>query len=94
MCTGASCSPCRRPVLAALGIFFFLANWNNFLWPLSSRSRTHHVVQIGVKEFTGESTASELIMAAASIAALPMLVIFFVLQRRLVEGIKLTGLKG
>jgi multiple sugar transport system permease protein len=83
-------------VLAALGIFFFLANWNNFLWPLVvTQSPELSVVQLGVQEFTGEHGSQyNLIMAASTIAALPTLVLFFVLQRRLVEGIKLTGIKG
>jgi multiple sugar transport system permease protein len=88
--------PLSRPVLAALGIFFFLANWNNFLWPLVvTQSPELSVVQLGVQEFTGEHGSQyNLIMAASTIAALPTLVLFFVLQRRLVEGIKLTGIKG
>lgn len=88
--------PLSRPVLAALGIFFFLANWNNFLWPLiATQSQDKWVIQLGIQQFTGEhSVQFNLIMAASTVAALPTLVLFFVLQRRLVEGIKLTGLKG
>lgn len=88
--------PLSRPILAALGLFFFLANWNNFLWPLVVTQATDKwVIQLGIQQFTGEhSTQFNLIMAASTIAALPTLVLFFVLQRRLIEGIKLTGLKG
>jgi multiple sugar transport system permease protein len=88
--------PLSRPVLAALGIFFFLANWNNFLWPLIvTQSSDLWVVQLGVQQFTGQhGNQYNLIMAASTVAALPTLILFFVLQRRLVEGIKLTGLKG
>jgi multiple sugar transport system permease protein len=88
--------PLSRPVLAALGIFFFLANWNNFLWPLVvAQSQGHWVIQIGIQHFAGEhSTDYNLIMAASAVAALPTLALFFVLQRRLIEGIKMTGLKG
>ncbi|HTE62090.1 MAG TPA: carbohydrate ABC transporter permease [Solirubrobacteraceae bacterium] len=88
--------PLSRPILAALGIFFFLANWNNFLWPLIvTQSSDLWVVQLGIQQFTGQRASQyELIMAASTLAALPTLLLFFVLQRRLVEGIKLTGLKG
>ncbi len=88
--------PLSRPILAALGIFYFLANWNNFLWPLVvAQSENHWVVQVGIQQFTGQhSDAVQLIAAASSVAALPMLVVFFVLQRRLIEGVKLSGLKG
>jgi multiple sugar transport system permease protein len=88
--------PLSRPILSALGIFYFLANWNNFLWPLVvAQSENHWVVQVGIQQFSGQnSSAVQLIAAASSVAALPMLVVFFVLQRRLIEGVKLSGLKG
>lgn len=88
--------PLSRPILAALGIFFFLFNWNNFLWPLvATQSQDLWVVQLGIQQFSGQhGTQYQLIMAASTLAALPTLLLFFVLQKRLVEGIKLTGLKG
>lgn len=88
--------PLSRPIMAALGIFFFLANWNNFLWPLIvTHDRDLYVVQLGMQQFSGErGTQYQLIMAASTVAVLPTLILFFVLQRRLIEGIKLTGLKG
>jgi multiple sugar transport system permease protein len=88
--------PLSRPILAALGVFFFLANWNNFLWPLVvTQSQELWVVQLGIQQFTGQyGSQYHLIMAASTIAALPTLIMFFVFQKRLVEGIKMTGLKG
>jgi multiple sugar transport system permease protein len=88
--------PLSRPVLSALAVFFFLFNWNNFLWPLIvTQNENLRVVQLGIQQFTGEhSSQFNLIMAASTCAALPTLILFFVLQKRLVEGIKLTGLKG
>jgi multiple sugar transport system permease protein len=88
--------PLSRPVLAALGVFFFLANWNNFLWPLIvTQNQKLWVVQLGIQQFRGEHASDyNLIMAASTCAALPTLILFFVLQKRLVEGIKMTGLKG
>lgn len=88
--------PLSRPILAALAIFFFLANWNNFLWPLVvTQSPSKWVIQVGIQHYTGEYGSSyNLMMAASTIAALPTLALFFVLQRRLIEGIKLSGLKG
>jgi multiple sugar transport system permease protein len=88
--------PLSRPVLAALSVFFFLANWNNFLWPLIvTQNQKLWVVQLGIQQFRGEHGVDyNLIMAASTCAALPTLILFFVLQKRFVEGIKLTGLKG
>jgi multiple sugar transport system permease protein len=88
--------PLARPVLAALSVFFFLANWDAFLWPLvAANDPEMRMVQVGIQSFTGEhGSAWELIMAASVIAILPTLALFFGLQRFIVASVKLTGLKG
>lgn len=88
--------PLSRPIVAALGIFFFLANWNSFLWPLIvTQSEEMRVIQVGIQSFLGaHANDYQLVMAAATVAATPTLVMFIVLQRWLVQGIKTTGLKG
>ncbi len=88
--------PLARPVLAALAVFFFLANWDAFLWPLIAANEPDmRMVQVGIQSFTGEhGNAWELIMAASVIAVLPTLILFFGLQRFIVASVKLTGLKG
>jgi multiple sugar transport system permease protein len=88
--------PLSRPILMALGILFFLANWNNFLWPLIvTQSPDLWVVQLGIQHFTGQhGSAWNLIMAASTVAAMPTLAVFFLLQRHRVEGIKMTGIKA
>ena len=88
--------PLARPVLAALGVFFFLANWDAFLWPLvAANAEDMRMVQVGIQSFTGElGNAWELIMAASVIAVLPTLILFFGLQRFIVASVKLSGLKG
>lgn len=88
--------PLARPVLAALSVFFFLANWDAFLWPLiAANAEDMRMVQVGIQSFTGEHGAAwEVIMAASVIAILPTLALFFSLQRFIVESVKMTGLKG
>jgi multiple sugar transport system permease protein len=88
--------PLARPVLAALGVFFFLANWDAFLWPLIATNKPEmRVVQIGIQSFTGEhGSAWNLIMAASVVAVLPTLALFFGLQRFIVASVKMSGLKG
>lgn len=88
--------PLARPVLAALAVFFFLANWDAFLWPLiAANSEDMRMVQVGIQSFTGEhGSAWEVIMAASVIAILPTLALFFGLQRFIVESVKMTGIKG
>jgi multiple sugar transport system permease protein len=87
--------PLSRPILASLAILFFLANWNAFLWPLTVASNNElWVVQVGVSNFKSQYSASwNYIMAASTIVAAPMLVLFVIFQRQIMESIKTSGLK-
>jgi len=87
--------PLSRPILAALAVFFFLANWNAFLWPLTITTDPDlRVVQMGISSFRQQYGASQqYIMAASTIVALPTMGLFFLFQRQLVESIKTSGLK-
>jgi multiple sugar transport system permease protein len=88
--------PLVRPGLAALGIFNFVGNWNAFLWPLIiAKSPAMRTVPVGMALFSGEaSTQWNLIMAASALAIVPVLLVFFVFQRQIIEGVVLTGVKG
>ncbi len=88
--------PLVKPALSALGIFAFLGNWNAYLWPLiviqSSSMRT---IPVGISLFSGEAgTQWNLIMAASSLAIIPVLVVFVIFQKQIIEGVVLTGVKG
>lgn len=87
--------PLSRPILAALSVFFFLANWNSFLWPLTIvQNEKLWMVQVGIASFqTQYAGAWNYIMAAATVAVIPTMAIFFVFQRQLVESIKTSGFK-
>ena len=87
--------PMSRPILAALAILFFLANWNAFLWPLTIISDPKlWVVQVAIASFQGQySAAWNAIMAASTVVALPTLLLFFVFQRQIMDSIKTSGLK-
>ena len=87
--------PLSRPILAALAVFFFLTNWNSFLWPLTITSdQDLWVVQMGIASFqTQYSSAQQYVMAASTIVALPTMALFFIFQRQLVESIKTSGFK-
>jgi len=88
--------PLSRPILASLAILFFLANWNSFLWPLTVASDQNlWVVQVGIANFRSQySTSWNYIMAASTIVALPMLILFVIFQRQIMDSIKTSGLKG
>jgi multiple sugar transport system permease protein len=85
--------PLLRAPLAALGIFSFLAQWNNFFGPLIFLSTPERfTVPLLVAQFKGQYTTDfPLMMAAASVAVVPVLVIFVVGQKYIVKGIALTG---
>ncbi|MEU6494961.1 carbohydrate ABC transporter permease [Streptomyces sp. NPDC046984] len=87
--------PLSRPILSALAVFFFLANWNQFAWPLVSTSSADlTVTQVGIASFTTQYGANwNYILAAATVAVLPMLALFLIFQRQMVESIKTSGLK-
>ena len=88
--------PLSRPIIASLAILFFLANWNSFLWPLTVASdQDLWVVQVGIANFRSQySTSWNYIMAASTIVATPMLILFVIFQRQIMESIKTSGLKG
>lgn len=88
--------PLVRPALAALAIFTFLGNYNAYLWPLIIiQSADMRTLPVGIALFSGESGAQwQLIMAASSLAVLPVLAVFAFFQRQIIEGVVLTGVKG
>ncbi len=87
--------PLSRSILAALAVLFFLANWNSFLWPLTvTADEDLWMVQLAIASFQGQySAAWNYIMAAATVTALPTIVMFFIFQRQLVESFKTSGIK-
>ena len=87
--------PLSRPILSALAVFFFLANWNSFLWPLTiTIDQDLWMIQVAIASFQGQYSGSwNLIMAAATVAAIPTVALFFTFQRQLVESIKTSGFK-
>jgi multiple sugar transport system permease protein len=88
--------PLVKPAISALAIFTFLGNWNAFLWPLIVTSQTElYTLPVGLAFFSGEfQTEWEMVMAGASVATIPVLIVFLIFQKQIVEGISLSGLKG
>ena len=90
--------PLSTPVITALAIFTFLGNWNSYLWPIISATSTEvYTIVIGLRkisqawgfvDFYGRN------MAAAVFTALPIIIFFFVFQRRIISGIAInSGIK-
>ncbi len=89
--------PLSQPVLAALSIFTFRSAWNDFLWPLIAVNRPEMFplpVALALLRGAYSSESYGPIMAGAALSALPLLIVFLVANRRIVEGVRLSGLKG
>ncbi|MDL2398191.1 carbohydrate ABC transporter permease [Rhizobium mayense] len=87
--------PLSRPIMSALAILFFLANWNSFLWPLTISSNPNlWMVQLGIANFKSQYSASwNYMMAASTIVAIPTLILFVIFQRQIMDSLKTSGLK-
>jgi multiple sugar transport system permease protein len=88
--------PNSKPALATLTVLSFLTNWNEFLWPvyvLFSPNRL--TLPPGLSILQGNySTDYPVVMAGGVIASIPVLIVFFMAQRYIIEGVSRSGLKG
>ena len=90
-------APTAMPALVAFGIFSLVAHWNDYFWPLIAVAREElYTPPMGIAflKQNGEGTAYGPLMAAATIVITPLVLAFLVAQRRFIEGITFTGLKG
>ena len=80
--------PVMRPTYAAATIIVFMANWNNYLWPLIVlQTNDLKTITLVVSSLASAYTPDfGVVMVGAILATLPTLIVFFVLQRRFVEG--------
>lgn len=88
--------PLSLPAMAALAIFTFQGSWNDFTTPVIYISDIKMTtLPVGLAVFSGEfETQYELLMAGATLALLPVLLVYTFFQRYFVQGIALTGIKG
>jgi multiple sugar transport system permease protein len=88
--------PLAQPALITAGLFGFLGSWNALLWPLIVTSRPDvRPIQVGLATFsTEQGTQYHLLMAAATFAMLPVVLLYVLAQRQFTEGVAATGIKG
>jgi multiple sugar transport system permease protein len=88
--------PLSKPALATVGVFAFLAAWNDFLGPLIYLSSQNlYTLALGLQVFLSEhSNQWSLLMAASTMVVAPIIVVFFFAQRQFIQGITMTGLKA
>jgi sn-glycerol 3-phosphate transport system permease protein len=87
--------PNIRSGLATIGILLFISAWNEYFWPLIATSQMDQtVIQVGLQMFMSEQgTLWGPLMAAASLASLPVLVIYLVLRRQVMDAFIRSGLR-
>lgn len=90
--------PLAKPALAVVGLFQFMGAWDNYLGPLIYINDTKmYPVALGLQLFKAdfvEKLAWPYLMAATTVTILPVIILFYVTQKTLVEGISITGIKG
>lgn len=88
--------PLARPALAALAIFTFVAQWNNFLWPLITTTKPQmQVTTVALATLQGQfNTDWPLLMTGSVLAIVPMLIVFALGNRSFIAGITTSGFGG
>jgi multiple sugar transport system permease protein len=88
--------PLARPGLAALAILTLIWSWNDLLWPLVVNTDAEKMtLSVGLASLQGQyATDYPVLMAGSLLATLPVIAVFVIMQRRVIEGIALTGSKG
>ena len=88
--------PLCGPALATLGILTFLASWNNFLWPLVvAQTEDKYTLPVALALYSVGQNATQygLLLAGAVVVVIPVVAVFLALQRYIMQGIAMTGIK-
>ena len=88
--------PLCGPALATLGILTFLGSWNNFLWPLVvAQTEDKYTLPVALALYAVGQNATQygLLLAGSVVVVLPVLAMFLFLQRHIMQGIAMTGIK-
>lgn len=88
--------PLARPAIATLAVLAFLTSWNEFLWPVFVLFSTDMLtLPAGLAQLQGENTTRyDLLMAGGVIASVPVLAVYVLAQRYIIEGVSQGGVKG
>jgi len=88
--------PLLKPILVTWTVFSFMAQWNDFMWPLIVLSdERKFTLPVALASLVGEHVQdTELMMAGSVITVIPVLVLFLALQRQYIRGVMMGSLKG
>jgi multiple sugar transport system permease protein len=83
-------------IIMALGVLSFINSWNAFLWPVvMGRYPSTATVQVVLSTYlTAQTINLPMLFMGAAVAAAPLIVVFLVMQRYIVQGVRLSGIKG
>ena len=87
--------PLSKPPLVTITVFNVIGSWNSFFWPLIvTHSDSIRPLQVGLAYFSREqSTNYTLLMAATTMAIIPLILLFFIAQKQIIQSQARTGLK-
>jgi sn-glycerol 3-phosphate transport system permease protein len=87
--------PVTRPVVASFAVISFLSAWNQYTWPRAVTTESNmDTVQVALRSLATDPQSSNIGLAGALIAALPVLLVLLLLQRHLVRGLTAGAVKG
>lgn len=88
--------PLSKPALVTIGILSFISGWNSFLWPLLVTNSTKlRLLNNGLSAFATESgTSMHLQMSAATLTIIPVVIIYFIFKKQIIQGVAKNGIKG
>ena len=92
----AAVLPLSRPGLVTLAIFTFIGNFQSFFWPfVMTKTVEKYTLPVGLLFFDFEhGQATHLLMAAVTMSVVPLIIVFVLMQKQLIRGIQLGGVKG
>lgn len=87
--------PMSKPILAVVGVLTFIGGWNSFLWPLIiANDQRHYTLSVGLALLNRQLTINPpLQMAGASLMVVPIVFVFILLQKHIVRGFTMSGLR-
>ncbi len=89
--------PLARPALVTLALFSFIGSWNSFVWPLIvTTSDTVRPIQVGLSLLKSDAGNNNfpILMAGTTLTIIPIAILYFFVQRQLIEGVASSGVKG
>lgn len=87
--------PISKPIIAVQGILTFIGAWNSFLWPLIvANDEKYYTLSVGLSLLKGQNSSQfALQMAGAAVMVVPILIIFSIFQRQIMDGVTTSGMK-